>query len=177
MPQYWDFCCIGNFRNSPVDRMCQDIETMERLVLYVQFIGITSGRRHIKINQFSRSNLLHILVLRSNENAPIYSGAFSFIRSTCMYTCIYKRSDGSWLCAFCCDLLIDFNGLVFQGSLGGNAMTLILTTVSPAGKTDTWHCPCPVAEWLERRGEWHVCTHAAGSKPVTGWCPGNAFRV
>ncbi len=27
--------------------------------------------------------------------------------------------------------------------------------------------PCPVAEWLERRAEWHVCPCGAGSKPVT----------
>ncbi len=32
-------------------------------------------------------------------------------------------------------------------------------------------CPCPVAEWLERRGEWYIyiCHRRAGSKPVTSW--------
>ena len=26
--------------------------------------------------------------------------------------------------------------------------------------------PCPVAEWLERRVEEHICPHCAGSKPA-----------
>ena len=26
--------------------------------------------------------------------------------------------------------------------------------------------PCPVAEWLERRAEEHICPHCAGSKPA-----------